>query len=209
MMRKFLCFTLLITFMSPAVSAKYKIREIQQRAAAEYSAHQDFQGIVIGADVGDTEAKTLEFFDTRKLYEKGIVPVLIVIENNNDFAIRIDERDIFLIHSNETKEALIPYPEVLLHITLDNPLSTYSSRPEILFRRIRNKDMVTDFEHKAFDEKLIAPHSSDFGVVFFERPVDEDLSELRLFFPEVLNLTEQERLIFFEVRLVGEGHNHE
>ena len=54
--------------------ARYKIKEIQVKSAREYAAHQDFQNILIAAYPCETEAKTLELFDTKKLYEKKSCP---------------------------------------------------------------------------------------------------------------------------------------
>ena len=58
--------------------------------------------------------KTAQFFDTDKLYEKGFMPVLVVVENNNFFAIRIYERDIFYVDQHGNNVPSIPVNEVLL-----------------------------------------------------------------------------------------------
>ncbi len=180
---------------------KYKIQEIQLKPAQEYVAHQEFQHIAIGAYPCNTKARTLELFDTQKLFEKRIMPVLLVIENNNDFALRVNEQDIFLVDAEGSKLPAIHYSEVLLRINLKKPLSSYSNKREILLREVRSKEMLMDFEHKAFGEKLIAPHSGDHGVVFFWLPENGDLSASRLYFPSLLNFTEDEELMFFEFEL--------
>ena len=43
-----------------------------------------------------------------------------------------------------------------------------------------DKEMIMNFEHKTFGEKLIAPGSFDFSVVFFWLPKKENLLESRL-----------------------------
>ena len=186
---------------STPLLGKYKIQEIQLRPAQEYLAHQKFQHIAIGAYPCNTKARTLELFDTSKLFEKKIMPVLLVIENNNDFALRMHEEDIFFVDTEGSRLPAIHYSEVLLRINLKKPLSSYSTQREILLREVRNKEMLMDFEHKAFGEKLIAPHSADHGVVFFWLPEQGDLTGSRLYFPSVLNFTEDEELMFFEFEL--------
>jgi hypothetical protein len=186
--------------MSLPLLAKYKIRKIQPSSAREYPAFQDFQKIVIGAYPCDTEAKILELFDTKKLHEKGIMPILLVVENNNNFAIRLDEKEIFLIDVEGTNLPAIPFEDVLLRITLKNPPSTYPTRKS-LQRAVRDEEMLMDFEHKAFGEKLIAPHDSDYGVVFFDWIDQGDLAGTRLYFPSVFNFTEDSQLMFFEFGL--------
>ena len=173
----------------------YKAKEISVKPALEYDARQNFQNIVISAYPCETKEKTLEIFDTDKLHEKGILPVLIVVNNSNDFAVRIHEEDIFLVGGEEDHASTIPYLEVLLHITLKNRAS-YSTTPEELIKKKVDRKMVIDFEHKAFGERLIGPNSSDHGVVFFWLPSVGNLAGLRLYFPEVVNLEEGESLFF-------------
>lgn len=185
----------------PQVEARYRAKEIQVRPAADYPDHLDFQNIVIGVHPATTEAETLEFFDTKNLFEQEIMPVLVVVENNNDFALRIHQDDIHLILNDATQVPALAVLEVVLRVSLRRPAGSVTTRPEILVRQIRDRRMVEDFEHKAFGEKLIAPHSSDHGVVFFPRPALGILDGMRLYFPEVYNLTEGQRLIFFEIEL--------
>lgn len=192
------CFLLLA---EAAALAKYKLKELPARSAKEYPAHQDFQKIVMGAYPCETQEKALELFDTPKLFEKKIMPVLMVVENNNDFGIRLHEKDIFLIDAEGTHHQAISYVDVLLQISLKKLPSSYSTKRELMIRAVGNKDMVQDFEHKAFGEKLIAPKSSDRGVVFFRLPEGGDLSGTRLYFPNVWNLSEETQLIFFEFEL--------
>lgn len=202
-MRRLRCLVALAIAMicvSP-LPAKYKIKEIKVKPAREYPAHQDFQKITIAADPCDTEEKTIELFDTDKLHKKQIMPVLLVIENNNDFAIRLHEKGIFFVASDDTNFPAMSYVDVLLHISMRKPLTSISTRREVLIHSVGNKEMVMDFEHKAFGEKLIAPHSSDYGVVFFPLPEEEDLAGTRLYLPGVYNVTEDEEMMFFEFEL--------
>ncbi|RPJ59736.1 MAG: hypothetical protein EHM23_12970 [Acidobacteria bacterium] len=183
------------------ILAKYKIKEFKPKAATEYAARQDFQNIVIAADPRLTEEGVLELFDTKKLLDRLIMPVVIVVKNNNDFAIRIRAEDILMVDSTGAQIPGMPYDEVLLRVSLKNHLGTYSGRKEILLRQVGDKNMVMDFEHKYFGEKLIAPHDSDYGVVFFAVPSTGDLSGTRLYIPKVHNITKDEPLMFFEFDL--------
>ena len=177
--------------------AGYKIRNIAVKPAVEYESHQSLQKVVIGARPFDSEEEILSVFDSKKLFQKGIMPVLVVVENNNDFAIRLDGSDMYLSDGGVNLPS-IPYPRVLLAITRKKK-STYSPHEDVLLRDIRNKDMVADFERKSFGEKLIAPHSSDFGIVFFESIQPSD--ETRIYIPNITNLETQEYLMFFEFTL--------
>lgn len=203
MTQRYLFVLLVFLLLEPGslIWAMYKSKQIQVRPAHEYAAHQDFQEMVIAAYPCDTEAKSAQFFDTNKLYEKGFMPVLVVVENNNSFAIQIYERDIFYVDQDGNNAPSIPVNEVLIEIALKKSPSEYPRRPEELLRRTVDEEMLADFEHKVFGEKLISPQSSDYGVVFFRLPEIRDLSGSRLYLPEIKNVTDSEQLMFFEFEL--------
>ncbi len=202
-MKKLLQAAVVCAFLiASAAAAKYKIKELQVRPAGEYAARQDFQGLVIGAKAFATQEEARQVFDTKKLIEKGILPVLLVVENNNEFAIRVRGDQILLVLEDGTNVPPLPLLEVLLEIHLDKPLTGYSTRKDVMVRQIVKPEMYMDFEHKFFEEKLIAPHSSDYGIVFFPYP-ETDLEKCRLYLPEIENLTADENLMFFEFPLMG------
>ena len=177
--------------------AGYTIKDINVQPAGEYPSHQSLQKVVIGARAFDTEAEILSVFDTKKLYQKQIMPVLVVIENNSDFAIRLSASDIYLSDDGVNRRS-IPYAKVLLDIAKKKK-GAYSSHDDILLRNIKNKNMVADFERKSFGEKLIPPYGSDFGIVFFE--LIQLNAGTRIYIPNITNLETQEYLMFFEFDL--------
>lgn len=190
---------------STPLFAKYKVRPLQPKAASEYSTHQDFQNIVIGAQVANTKDETLEFFDEKKLHEKDFIPILIVIQNNNPFPIKVDEGTIFLVVKDGSQKRTVSYLDVLLAIKLKKPRSNYSSSKEMLAKEVAKEEMFNDFKQKAFGEKLIAPMSSAHGIIFYERPYEEegDISDFLLYLPEIVNASKGEALMFFELELKG------
>lgn len=193
--------TILLYTLLVGLGAKYEVKDLQISAASEYTAHQNFQDLVIGAEPYETEAKTLEIFDTEKLHEKGILPILLVIDNHNVFPVQILEKDIYLIDNNGTQQRPIPLMDVLLEISLKKPIAEYADKKNI--DKLVKKDLRLDFEHKSFGEKLIGPGSSDHGIVFFRLPPEGKLEGHRLYFPEVINFQTRQALIFFEFDLVG------
>lgn len=196
-------FLVTLAFSANALEAKYKIKDLQLRAADQYESHQDFQGLVIGAYPCDTLERTLEVFDTEKLHEKGILPVVLVIENNNEFPVQILGEEIYLVAPDQSRSPSLPYVDVLLEITLRRPLSSQTSRREVLLQRSVPKDMFLDFQHKDLGSRLIAPQSSDYGVVFFRMPENSDLQGHYLYIPQIFNFISGEPLIFFEFELKG------
>jgi hypothetical protein len=204
-MKRAIIFGLVALTVTVPILARYKVKELIVKPAADYNYRQDFQNIVIAAEAYLTQEETQELFDTKRLYERQIMPVLVVVQNNNDFAVRLRGDSIFFVDKNRTQFPPIPYEEVLLRISLNRKLSSQSTRRELLLHGV-NRDMRLDFEHKAFGEKLIAPHESDHGIVFYPRPEDANLFGSRIFIPEIYNLTENEQLIFFEFPIAKASH---
>lgn len=187
---------------APAL-AKYKVRPLQPKAASEYGSYQDFQNVVIGVDVAATPEEALLLFDEKKLHEKNFLPILIVIENNNPFPIKVDEATVFLVAKDGSQKKTVSFLDVLLAIRLKKPLSNYSSSKELLAKEVAKEEMFNDFRDKAFGQKVIPPKSSAHGVVFYERPYEGEISEFRLYLPEVLNYADNEPLMFFELELTN------
>lgn len=179
----------------------YDVKRPEIKPAREYPAHQDFQEVVIAAHPCETQEKVSEFFDTEDLIEKQILPVLIVIENNNDFAVGLRDEQIVLIGPDGTQHSAIPFEDVLLRISMKRPPSAYPTRKEILLQQTVKKDVYADFEQKALGEKMVAPKDSGYGVVFFPLPEEGSVDGYRLYFPRVFNVTDGEPLIFFEFDL--------
>lgn len=188
-----------------AVAPGYKPVEIRAKEAGQYAAHQEFQNLTIAAYPCDTRHKARQLFDTDKFAKKRILPVLIVVENNNDFVVNLDGRAIFLIDSAGTQHRPMHYLDVLADLNNKRrpPISEIEPRAPgrrgNRKRRLASEEMLSDFEQKAFGDKLIAPYTKDFGVVFYEIPWEGwDLSKSRFYLPEIYNFSAKEPLIFFE-----------
>lgn len=186
----------------PALGAKYKVKELEVRPAQEYPAHQDFQNLILAARPYHTLERVEEIFDAPKLNERGFLPVLIVIENRNAFPVRIHEEDILLVGPDRSRKPTVPFTDVLLEISSKKPLSNASKPKDLQLGKLVKKEMLQDFEHKSFGEKIIAPSGSEYGIVFFRVPAGEAIDDHWLYLPRVVNFADGEPLMFFEFELV-------
>ena len=191
-----------------AAAPAYKPVEIHAKEARQYASHQEFQNLIIAAYPCDTRYKARQLFDTDKFAKKRILPVLIVVENNNDFVVSLDGRAIFLIDGAGTEHRPMHYLDVLADLNNKRrpPISTFPSpvpgRRASRRLKVASDEMLADFEQKSFGEKLIAPYSKDFGVVFYEISWDGwDLSKSRFYLPEIFNFSSKEPLVFFEFEI--------
>ena len=141
-------------------------KEFRPGTANEY-AHQSADRVIVGAKQFNTEDLTAEAFGKKAdLLRYGVLPVLVVIQNNRDKALDLRELEVNLVgvdgrHVNAVDPQDIPFlwkhgrkpPAVTLPVPLPkkgNPLNA----PQIVTR--------------AFAAKLVPPNDSVSGFFYFE-----------------------------------------
>ena len=60
--------------------------------------------------------------------------------------------------------------------------------------------MAADFERQSFGEEILGPHSPNYGTLFFWLPRKDYLRKVQLYFPEVVNPSENENLVFLNFK---------
>lgn len=184
--------------------ADYEPRQPSLKPAREYTSHQEFQGMVIAADpfLSDERIKR-ELFDTDKVVKEGFLPILLIIENNNDFPVVIDGTSIQLIAPDETAELSVPFETVLFRVLrLKTNVRPGLPPPEMILVILTKKCdpvMLEDFQQKTLQVKEVGPHSVEYGVVFF--PGRKSLKGYRLYIPRLINPDDGTALMFFEFEL--------
>jgi hypothetical protein len=139
-------------------------------AAASYPSHQTMDKITIAAIPYVTEEQCKTVFGKAEPYKHGVVPVLVVMQNDTGKALRLDleaeyidpggrhvaatpASDVIYIDSNVKKPRMpgtSPYPNPFPHKPKGGPLNT----PEI--------------ESRAFPAKMLPAGESVFGFFYFQ-----------------------------------------
>jgi hypothetical protein len=137
--------------------------------AASYS-HQTSEKVTIGGAVYDTAEKAHAAFGKLNPYEYGILPVLVVIQNDSGQTLRVDRMRVDYVardgsHVDATAASDIRYlngprqPKVV-----PGPLPT--SGPHI--SRKKNKLDAWEIEGRSFSAKMIPPGQSAGGFFYFQ-----------------------------------------
>ena len=135
-------------------------------AAASY-AHQASDKVTIGAKPFNTEDLTAEAFGKKAdLLKYGVLPVLVVIENNRDKALDLRDLEINLVGADGR------------HVTAVNPedipfLATEGKHPGMSPVRIplpkkKNPLNAPEIVTRAFSAKMLPPGDSASGFFYFE-----------------------------------------
>jgi hypothetical protein len=204
MKNKIKYFLLLLTAMvflgtAATMVAGYKARIWNVNARESYPASLMSEGVTIAVNPLFNDALAAQVFDKDDIVTRGIMPLAVVIFNDNDHAIEVDGMSIQLIRAEERIHTLIPSEVVSrLYGHGRSMLGQPTSGPP-------NGKALEDFDNKFLLHKPIAPHSKGGGFVYM--PVYDAgnlasyLSTAIVYIPNVYRQDDGSRLVFFEISL--------
>jgi hypothetical protein len=174
--RPFLVGLLALAFVLARVPswAGYKARPWNVGARERYSASLTSEGVTIAVEPLFTDALAARVFDKNDILTRGIMPLTIVIFNDNGFPVEVDGLTIELIHEKEHIRTMSPGEVVNRLFRKDK---TWDPQP--LPRRSRsdlNKDALDDFGSKFLTEKVVAPHDKAGGFLYLHVRDSSDLA---------------------------------
>ena len=172
--------------------------------AASYPSHQVAGKVTIGADVYDTAEKAHAAFGKLNPYQYGIVPVLVVIQNDSGQTLRVDRMRVDYVapdggHIDATPAQDVRYlrgprnPKVV-----PGPIPTRGPH----LSRSKNPLEVWEIEGRAFSAKVIPPGQSAGGFFYFQtghRP------GARLYLSGLEEASSGRELLFFEFPFKDQG----
>jgi hypothetical protein len=185
------------------VGAGYKARAWSVGAREGYPASLTSEGVTIAADPLFTDALAARVFDKDDIVTRGIMPLAILIFNDNDFPVEVDGSSIELIHGEDHVRTLAPNEVVYRLFRRDkswiNQQIPKASRSEL------NRDALDDFDNKFLMDKAVAPHDKGGGFLYLHIPEAKDLasylSNALVYIPKIYRQDDGSRLIFFEIAL--------
>jgi hypothetical protein len=187
--------------------AGYKARNWSPNSRESYPASLTSEGLTIAVEPLFSDALAARVFDKDDIVTRGIMPLAIVIFNDNDFPIEIDARSIELIRDDDHIRTLNP-KEAVNRIYKKDKIQFGQSL------KIADEKAFSDFGEKFLMGKVIAPHSKGGGFLYLQLFSSKDpvsyLSSATVYIPNVYRQDDGSRLIFFEIDLgpALKGGNH-
>jgi hypothetical protein len=179
--------------------AGYKTRNWSVNARESYPASLSSEGVTIAVDPLFTDALAAQVFDKKDIVTRGIMPLAIVIFNDNDYAIEVDGLSVELIRDDDHIRTLTPEEAV------NSLFSKDKSRINPSIPKGSNQDALKDFGDKFLMDKVVAPHDKGGGFVYLKVYNPDDLaaylSKATVYIPNVYRRDDGSRLIFFEIEL--------
>ncbi len=203
--RFFLGCILVTAFVSAAVKigAAYKAHPWNINARESYPATLTSEKVTIAVEPLFNDALAARVFDKNDMITRGIMPLAVIIFNDNDFPIEVDGLSIEIIHDNDHIRTLSPNEAVGRLFKKEKswfpqPIPG-ASRSEL------NPDALDDFDAKFLMDKMVAPHNKGGGFLYLHIPGPGDLvsylSNSVVYIPNIYRRDNGSRMIFFEIGL--------
>jgi hypothetical protein len=183
--------------------AGYKARPWSLGGRESYPARLTSEGVTIAAEPLFSNALAARVFDKDDIVTRGIMPLAIIIFNDNDFPVEVEGSSIELIHESDHLHTMMPN-EVVYRLFRKDRSSWLPQIPKISKSDL-NSDALEDFEHKFLANKLVPSHGKEAGFLYFQLREPKDpisyLSSSTVYIPNVYRRDNGSRLVFFEIEL--------
>jgi hypothetical protein len=204
--RRLWLFAVLFPLACFAAWAAYKPRPWTPRPRTGYAATQTSQGVTIAVDPLFQDALAAQVFDKPDIVSRGIMPLGIIVFNDNDFPIQVDGGSIELVEAEDRARTLEPSQVLpMLFSRKGKSIGLPVPIPRSSGSEPYPPEARDDFEHKFLAEKTIEAHQSGGGFLFFRVPQaanwTRQLTTATVYIPEVHRQDTGAELVFFEIDL--------
>ena len=169
-------------------------------AASSYLGHQTQEGITIAAVPYITAEQAASAFGKVNPYERGILPVLVIIENGSGKALRLDLTAQFVDPANHHLDS-IPPEDVLTYQAIRKPPKIGPSNPlPIPLPKSKKKGPLNTPEivNRALSVKLVPPGEKVYGFFYFEA---KNALGSKLYLNGLSNATNGKEYFYFDLPL--------
>jgi hypothetical protein len=190
---------LLSASIAVAVAADNDRTTFNVRPAASYAHHQTSEKITIAAQAMQTDAETHDAFGKLNPNAYGILPVLIVIQNDGPDAIRLDRVRFEYVmpgggHVEATPAADVKY---LRGTKAPNKIPGTIT----IHKKAKNPLDVWEIEGRAFSAKMLPAGQSASGFVYFQ--VEQPSAAASVDISGLMDPVSAKELYYFEIPMSG------
>jgi hypothetical protein len=168
--------------------------------ASSYPGHVTQEKITIAAKPYNTNELAATAFGKVRPHERGILPVLVVIQNNTGKALRLDLEAEFVTADREHVEAMSP-DDVVRFQGIQRRPGTKTSAPRIPgINTGKPKGPLTtpEIEGRAFAVKLLPPGEAANGFFYFQA---DELKGAKLYLTGLKDAASNQPYFYFELPL--------
>jgi len=173
----------------------------QAKPVSEYPHRQTSEKVTIAASPFMTDEQTKEPFGKLNPWRWGVLPVLVVIQNDGRDAIRTDKlKFVYVLPDNGRIEAT-PAADVKYLEGARKPSAVPGPLGGIHVSKGKSPLGEWEIEGRAFSAKMIPAGQSASGFVYFQTPDSSDAASV--YISGLVNAASGNELYYFEIPLSG------
>ena len=160
----------LILSIAAALAADKKEVKFSAGPAASFASKVTYEKVTIGVKAYNTDELNRAAFGKVNPYMHGVLPILVVIQNDSAAALRLDSIVVNYIAPDRTKIENVPPFEVKYIGASNQPKLSRSPLPTGAPRGRPKKGPLNsiEIETRAFSAKMLAPGDSASGFFYFQ-----------------------------------------
>jgi hypothetical protein len=172
--------------------------KFEPRALSEYPHRQTSENVTIAAEPYITDEQAHEAFGKVNPYRLGVLPVLIVIQNNGKDAVRLEHAKFAYNLPDGTKVEATPAEDVKYIRGAKEPGIVPGPFGRVAVKKTKNGPLAEwEIEGRALNAKMLPAGQSAYGFVYFQVPMtsaaatvlieglDDPVSGKQLFYFEI------------------------
>ena len=168
----------------------------------EYPHRQTSEKVTIAAQALETDAETAEAFGKVNPYRLGILPVLIVIQNNSADAIRVDRLKFVYVLPDRSRVEATPAHEVQYIHGAKQPQGVNKPMGGVIPRKSPKNPLAEwEIEGRAFAAGMIPPGQSASGFVYFQTELSSAAASV--YISGLTDPVTNKELFYFEIPMSG------
>lgn len=160
---------------------------------------QTIAGVTVGAKALESDSETKEAFGKVNPYEYGILPVLVMIQNDTKQPIKLDQMQVQYVMPDRTKIDATPAQDVQYTRGPERPNMSPNPLP-IPRRKKKNPLAAFEIESRAFAAKMLLPGESAHGFFYFQT---RHRSGSQVYLSGMTEAATGKELFFFEIPLTA------
>ena len=168
-------------------------------AAASYAAHQTSEKVTIGVMPYFNDEDTRPVFGKHNPYTYGVLPVLVVIQNDSPKTIKVQSLQAVWVGPNHDKVEATPAKEVR-YVTAPRRPNSIPGPPGTTPKILGHKNPLDgwEIEGRAFAAQVLPPGQSASGFFYFQTGYQRGAS---LYLSGLRELESGRELLYFEIPL--------
>ena len=175
--------------------------EYRALPVSQFAHRQTSENVTIAAQPYETDEETKDPFGKVNPYRYGVLPVLLVIQNNGAEAIRVDRMKLTYVLPDRTRVEATPAQELKYLRGASRPSTVSGPIGVKIGRAPKNPLGEWEIEGRAFSAKMLPPGQTASGFFYFQVP--QSSAAASVYIAGLRNAVTDKELYYFEIPLSG------